>query len=105
MENKEYQVLNIDGTEYRTLLTKKYRQRKARNAHGAGEIRTVIPGTVVNLNVKEGDKVKEGDILLLFEAMKMQNLILAPCAGKVTRLAVRPGDKLPKGALIMSVEA
>ena len=104
MDNKEFQILNIDGTEYRTLLTKKYSMRKTWNAHSAHEIRTVIPGTVISLNVKAGDSVKEGDVLLLFEAMKMQNLILAPHAGKVTGLTVKQGDKLPKGALIMSVD-
>lgn len=105
MENKEYQILNIDGTEYRTLFTKKYKQRKVWNAYNAAEIRTVIPGTVVGLNVKEGDNVKAEDVLMLFEAMKMQNLILAPHAGKVVGLTVKPGDKLPKEALMMSVTA
>lgn len=105
MENKEYQELNIDGTVYKTLLTKKYKQRKSWNARCADEIRTMIPGTVVSLNVKEGDMVNAGDVLLLFEAMKMQNLILAPHSGTVRELVVKAGDKLPKDALIMKIEA
>jgi len=99
----DYKTININGTEYKTLLTKKYLNRKKWNPDKINEIKTVIPGTVVQLNVKKGDKVQEGDILLLFEAMKMQNIIAAPLSGIVTSIEVQEGDKLPKGTLIMTI--
>jgi biotin carboxyl carrier protein len=59
---------------------------------------------VIKLNVKNGDEVKEGDVLMLFEAMKMQNIVLAPCSGKIKRLEAKEGDALPKGIVIMEID-
>ncbi|MDR1886486.1 MAG: acetyl-CoA carboxylase biotin carboxyl carrier protein subunit [Prevotellaceae bacterium] len=100
----EYKILNIDGTEYKTLFTKKFTNRKRWTPSAANEIKATIPGTVLKLNVRNGDKVKEGDVLLLFEAMKMQNIILAPCAGEITNLEAKEGDALPKGAVILTIK-
>lgn len=104
MDNKEYKTLVIDDTAYQTLYTKKYTNRKVWSAHQAEEIKTLIPGTVVKLNVKQGDKVKLGDTLCLFEAMKMENIIRSPHAGTVQSINVNEGDKLPKGAIIMVID-
>jgi pyruvate carboxylase len=100
----EYNILNIDGTEYKTLFPKKFLNRKRWTPSRTGEIKTAIPGTVIQLNVKNGDEVREGDVLMLFEAMKMQNIILAPCSGTIKRLEAREGDALPKGTVIMEIE-
>ncbi len=59
-----------------------------------------MPGTILSVNVAEGDEVKAGDILLILEAMKMENEILAPRDGKVSSIgtakgvSVNTGDKL-----------
>lgn len=100
----DYKILNIDGTDYETLLNKKFVNRKKWVPVKTEEIRTVIPGTVVKLNVKKGDKVKEGEVLMLFEAMKMQNIIQAPHSGKITDVKVKEGESLPKGALMMIID-
>ncbi|MDR1897358.1 MAG: acetyl-CoA carboxylase biotin carboxyl carrier protein subunit [Prevotellaceae bacterium] len=100
----KYDILNIDGREYKTLFTKKYPGSKKWIPCKTEEITTAIPGTVVKLNVKNGDKVKKGDVLLWFEAMKMRNIISAPHSGEITCLEVKEGDSLPKGALILKIE-
>jgi biotin carboxyl carrier protein len=99
----EYKTLNIDGTEYKTLFTKKYLNRKQWSPSKTSEIKTTIPGTVIQFNVKNGDTVNEGDVLMLFEAMKMQNIVLAPCSGKIKGIEAKEGDALPKGAVVMEI--
>ena len=56
-----------------------------------------IPGTIVAINVKEGDSVNPGQELLALEAMKMKNLIRATRAGKIARIVVKTGDRVTQG--------
>jgi len=59
-----------------------------------------IPGTVIRYLVKEGDEVKAGATIAVLEAMKMENDIVAPCAGKVKTLTCKPGDKVAGGTVL-----
>ena len=70
---------------------------------GSGDVVAPMPGTVLKLNVKDGDTVASGDVILILEAMKMENEIVAPCAGKVT-LNVKAGETVDTDALLASVE-
>ena len=69
-----------------------------------GAVITYIPGSIIDLYVKEGQEVKAGDLLCLLEAMKMHNKILAPISGTVTKVHVNKGDKLPKDALMFEIK-
>lgn len=69
-------------------------------AAGAEEVKSPMPGNILAVNVKEGDSVKEGDVLMLLEAMKMENEILAPKAGKVTSVQVAKGASVESGDLL-----
>ncbi len=51
-----------------------------------------MPGKVVKINVKEGQKVKKGDLLLVVEAMKMENNIISPKEGKIDKINVKTGE-------------
>lgn len=51
-----------------------------------------MPGTILAVNVKEGQAVKSGEVLMILEAMKMENEIVAPCDGKVKQLLVSKGS-------------
>ena len=70
---------------------------------GSGDVISPMPGTVLRLNVNNGDTVASGDVILILEAMKMENEIVAPCAGKVT-LKVTAGETVDTGALLAVVE-
>ena len=70
---------------------------------GAGEVVSPMPGTVLRLNVNNGDTVASGDVILILEAMKMENEIVAPCAGKVT-LKVTAGETVDTDALLAVVQ-
>jgi biotin carboxyl carrier protein len=62
-----------------------------------------MPGTIVDLRVKAGDSIKRGDILLILEAMKMENEILAPEDGTVATVNVSKGDSVNSGDLLVSI--
>ncbi|MDU4046423.1 MAG: biotin/lipoyl-containing protein [Peptoniphilus harei] len=72
-------------------------------AGGTGDVVSPMPGTVLKLNVNSGDTVAAGDVILILEAMKMENEIVAPCAGKVT-LKVTAGETVDTDALLAVVE-
>lgn len=71
---------------------------------GAGSaIKAPLPGTVTTICVKVGDKVNEGDTVVVLEAMKMQNNIAADCAGTVTSIVVNQGDSVMEGATLLTI--
>ena len=63
-----------------------------------------ITGKIISLNVKPGDKVKEGDILCLLESMKMENPILAPVEGTITQIGVTVDQVVNSGEMIAIIE-
>ncbi|MBQ9544777.1 MAG: biotin/lipoyl-binding protein [Clostridia bacterium] len=68
-------------------------------ADGA-KVTSPMPGTILAVNVKEGQSVKKGEVLMILEAMKMENEILAPADGKVASLGVAKGASVSTGALL-----
>ena len=66
---------------------------------GAGDaVNAPMPGTILKVNVQNGQAVKEGDVLVVLEAMKMENEILAPKNGTVTQVLVSKGSTVDTGA-------
>ncbi len=103
-KKSKFSTLVIEGTRYKTLLNKKYENRKFWKKIDQKKVYAFIPGTVVKLYVKKGQKVKKGDSLLLLEAMKMRNIIGAPRDGVVKKLNVKEGEKLYKDQLMVELE-
>ena len=62
-----------------------------------------MPGTILSVSVNVGSSVKAGDILLILEAMKMENEIVAPCDGTVRQLTVQKGSTVATDALLAVV--
>ncbi|MGQ1784362.1 MULTISPECIES: acetyl-CoA carboxylase biotin carboxyl carrier protein subunit [unclassified Saccharicrinis] len=105
MSNKKELVgFRVHTMEYQTKVTKKYTDRKPWQAPDPCEIRSHIPGTVIKFNVKVGDVVKEGDSIMVLEAMKMLNQITMPFDGKIKEICVKKGDKIPKNELMILIE-
>jgi 3-methylcrotonyl-CoA carboxylase alpha subunit len=69
----------------------------------AGALTTPLPGTVVQVLVKEGDVVAIGQPLLVVEAMKMEHTIAAPRAGHVTAIRFAAGERVPEGAVLIEL--
>ncbi len=70
---------------------------------GTGSIKSPLPGTILDIFVREGDNVKIGQKLLLLEAMKMENTIHADKEGKVTAINTRKGDNVMEGDVLMQI--
>lgn len=68
------------------------------------DIKTSMPGRIVKVFLKEGDKVKEDQAVLVLEAMKMQNEIKSPQTGIITRINLEAGDSVEVGTLLFTVE-
>ena len=67
-------------------------------------LKLTMPGKVLSVKVKEGSVVSAGDGLVIVEAMKMENLLLAPGKAKIKKIHVKEGDRLESGALLISFE-
>lgn len=100
----DLQKLHVDGTEYSTQLTRKYSERGRWRRPDRRQVRSVIPGLVVDVKVAAGAKVRRGQGLLVLEAMKMQNEIASPRDGVIRNVAVAVGQNVPKNALLVEFE-
>ncbi len=115
---KKYRV-NVNGTDYEiTLETLKEGEDFAPKAApapvaapaapvaapaGAETITSPMPGTILAVNVKAGDTVAAGQVLMVLEAMKMENEIMAPRAGKVASVNVDKGAAVESGTVLCSL--
>ena len=71
---------------------------------GAGEaVNAPMPGTILRVNVQNGQAVKEGDVLCVLEAMKMENEIMAPKSGTVTQVVVQKGSSVNTGDALVVI--
>ncbi|MFQ5800770.1 MAG: sodium-extruding oxaloacetate decarboxylase subunit alpha [Candidatus Hydrothermarchaeales archaeon] len=104
-------LVEIDGDEYEVkVMPTGYTQldkeaRKKRPTEGVeGAIATSMQGIVLKINVKEGEKIQEGDVVAVLEAMKMENEICAPYSGAVEEIFVNEGDTVNAGDILMTVK-
>ena len=112
---KKYRV-NVNGTAYEVEIEEMAgapvaapvaapAAAPAPAASGAGEsINAPMPGNILSVNVAVGDTVKKGQVLMVLEAMKMENEIMAPRDGKVTAVAVAKGAAVESGALLCTIQ-
>ena len=71
---------------------------------GAGSpIKAPLPGTIIELKVNVGDTVKQGDVVLVLEAMKMQNNIESEYNGTVTSITAKQGETVMEGAVLLTI--
>lgn len=63
-----------------------------------------MPGTIIDIRVKEGDQVEKGAALIVLSAMKMEMIVQAPMAGKVKSLQVTQGMKIEGEDLLLTIE-
>ena len=114
-EASQVHTVEIDGRRIEVALPATFgitgaRTRKKRKGAGAkaavsGDAVTApMQGTVIKVNVEEGQEVEEGDIVLVLEAMKMENPVKAHKSGTVTGLAVEAGSSTTKGAQLLEIK-
>lgn len=116
-------VVNVNGTPYDVEIQNDTQKAKTpvlarkpvMTAPGEGQIKksgdntkafkvnAPLPGSIFKMKVKVGDTVKEGDCLLVMEAMKMENNVLAEKGGVIKSIAVKEGDTVLQGDLLIEI--
>ena len=99
----EYPVFLTSSGGFKTGLTEKFKNRKEWVKPDPAKIHAIIPGTIIDVFVKNGQTVKKGETLLILEAMKMQNQILMPFDGKIKKVLVQAEEKIPKNHLMIEL--
>lgn len=103
-EKPKFQTLEVEDSKYKTLLTPKFEKRIPWQKPDERRVYSYLPGTVLKVLVKKGDKVKAGQLLMQFEAMKMVNSVKAAKSGVLKDVLIKAGDKLPKNVLMFEFE-
>lgn len=93
----------IDETLYETEIPKSYRGKEFHGMPDPYEIRAIIPGTIVEVAVQEGQRVIVGQVVLILDAMKMLNEVESEVDGKVLKISVSPGDIVEKNQLLIKI--
>lgn len=103
-ESDDLGSLNINNSHYTTRLSSKFRNRKPYKPTDPGIIPSFIPGTVLEILVKKGQKVNEGDDLIILDAMKMKNRLKCHRSGRIKKIYVKAGDRVSKGTSLIEIE-
>lgn len=103
-EDQNFVDFVVTARKYKTKLTNKYLGRHKWEPSSPGDVRSFLPGTIIKVKVKPKQKVKEGDLLMIHDAMKMLNRVVAPVTGIVKAVHVVEGQKIPKNFLMIEVE-
>ena len=112
---KKYRV-NVNGTVYEVELEEMTGAPSApaapaaapaapaaAPAAGGEKVTSPMPGTILSVNVAAGDAVKRGQVLMILEAMKMENEIMCPCDGTVSSVSVTKGAAVESGTLLCTI--
>lgn len=105
----EVSLPDLSGGAKHTAKPAASKTRKSRSARGAAkgggdELTSPMQGTIVKVAASDGDTVAEGDLILVLEAMKMEQPITAHKAGKVSGLSAKPGDTVTSGAVLATIK-
>jgi biotin carboxyl carrier protein len=76
---------------------------KAKTAGKGEKVKSPMPGTILDVKVSEGAAVKKDDVIIVLEAMKMENDIVAPCDGTITSILVKKGDSVNSADTLATV--
>ena len=115
-------IIEVNGTPYKVQVHKEIQQQKTPTlvrkeipvlrkdskikktvSSGLKPIKAPLPGNIMKIFVKEGDEVKKGDKLLVYEAMKMENDLLADKDGVVKSIKIKEGDSVLQDDVLLEI--
>ncbi|WP_299095239.1 biotin/lipoyl-containing protein [uncultured Winogradskyella sp.] len=108
--NKKTYSVKVNNNTYNVVLNDALDQQIAALGFEIGaakqvnDIKAPMPGLILEINIEEGQEVKENDPLLILEAMKMENVINSPRDGVIKSIAVSQGNTVEKNALLIEFE-
>ena len=92
--------IHLDG---RIHVVRMHEPGSAEDKSVEGGLSAPMPGTILEILVKQGQRVREGQALVVMEAMKMEHRIQAPLAGEITKLHYSVGDRVEMGAILVEI--
>lgn len=107
---KKTYTIEIDGTVHQVVIDTPLDQLIKEMGLSLGSVQTddevyaPMPGIILEVHVKEGDSVSEGDYLCVLEAMKMENALTAPRSGIIKSVTISEGETVDKGKLLIEFE-
>jgi biotin carboxyl carrier protein len=115
IKNKEYEVEIIDNNQGEVNIKvgdsqfdlfseeNNTKQLSSDSTVNTTEIKAPLAGTIIDIFVKEGDEIKQGEKLLILSAMKMENEIVSPCNSKIKKILIKKNQKVKEGELLISL--
>ena len=103
-------LVRVNGNEYQISIKDKYELLlqqlgiQAKTSTAIQHIKAPMPGLIINIGVNVGDEVKKDDVLLILEAMKMENVIKSPRAGKVKHINMQLRQAVEKNQVLLEFE-
>jgi len=91
--------VHIDGRAHEVL----FHEQGSKSSADEGSLKAPMPGTVLQVMAKEGQRVREGQHLMTLEAMKMEHKILAPKPGEITKVHFSEGDRVDMGSALVEI--
>ena len=96
-------IYNVEIDEGERGVSRRSRATKSLGASGSGVISSAIPGKIVAIMTSEGDSVESGAVVIVLEAMKMQNEIKASIDGIVKSIMCKPGERVEANMPLMEI--
>lgn len=103
-DQENNQIIIVHSAKYQTTYNKKYLNRKVWIEPNFNEIKSYIPGTIIDILVKVGQVVNAHQSIIVLEAMKMYNDVQMPFKGKIVKVNIEKGQKIPKNYIMMEIE-
>ena len=100
VEGETFNV-EVEGDTSQTIVKPK---RSGKKRKKSGTVSSSIPGKVITVEVEVGQEVAEGDVVLILEAMKMQNEVAAPISGKITEIICKSGENIEANLPLVVIE-
>ena len=96
-------VYEVEVEKGKANLIKTTAVAAAPAAAGTTPVNSPMPGTILDIKVAVGQAVKEGELVCILEAMKMENEIYAPCSGSIAQVLVTKGQSVDTGTPLVSI--
>ena len=94
-------IVEVEGNTAKAIAKPK---RSGKKRKKSGTVSSSIPGKVITVEVEVGQEVTEGDVVLILEAMKMQNEVAAPISGTITEINCKSGDNIEANLPLVVIE-
>jgi multidrug efflux pump subunit AcrA (membrane-fusion protein) len=102
-QNDDWTSFSYEGSNYKTLLTDKFRAHQPYEPEDLSKITAQIPGTIIKIFVKEGQLVNPTKCLFILDAMKMRNKVFASISGQIDKIHVTEGQTVTKNQLLLEL--